>query len=140
MAKPFIHAESSARKFKGKASDYIAIHELMDSSKLAVPDNRHRSLTHNSWFVEVILPKVFGDTITNSDGKIVSVKEVGYQHILEDYHFKFIPTAQDYLENIELQDWMNNAITGVPNSAKKSKCSLKGKVLHVDASRVEIVE
>ena len=139
MAKPWIHAESSARKFGGEASDYLAIHELMDSSKLAVPDNRHRTLTHNSWFVEVILPKVFGDTIKNSKGKIVSVKEVGYQHVQEDFHNKFIPTAQDYLEHIEQQPWMNNAISGMPNSAKKAKLIIKEPIV-LKMSEVKIIE
>jgi len=139
MAKPYIHAESSARKFGGEASDYLAIHELMDSSKLAVPDNRHRLLTHHSWFVEVILPKVFGDTIKNSKGKIVSVKEVGYQHIQEDFHNKFIPTAQDYLEHVEQQSWMNNAISGMPNSAKKAKLIIKEPIV-LKASEVKIIE
>lgn len=140
MAKPYIHAESSARRFGGKAEDYLDIHELMDSSKLAVPDNRHRLLTHHSWFIETILPRVFGSTLQNSAGKIVSVKEIGYQHVMEDFHMKFVPTAQDYIENVEMKDWMNNAITGMPNSAKKSKCSLKGKTLVVKKSEVTIVE
>lgn len=50
MAKPYIHAISSAKRFGGKPEDYIEIHNLMDSSKGAIPDNRHRALTHNSWF------------------------------------------------------------------------------------------
>ena len=34
--------------------------------------------------------------------------------------FKFIPTTQDYLENMELLPWMNNAMGGTtPNSCKK---------------------
>jgi hypothetical protein len=140
MAKPYIHAESSARKFGGKAEDYLDIHELMDSSKLAVPDNRHRLLTHHSWFIETILPRVFGSTIKNSKGKIVSVKEIGYQHVMEDFHMKFVPTAQDYIENVKMKDWMNNAITGTPNSAKKAKCNIKGKKLVVNIKDVTIVQ
>lgn len=33
MSKSDKHAESSAKKYGGKAADYIEIHELMDSSK-----------------------------------------------------------------------------------------------------------
>lgn len=55
MAKPYIHAESSARRFGGVPKDYLEIHNIMDSSKAVFADNRHRALTHNSWFIGHIL-------------------------------------------------------------------------------------
>lgn len=58
MSKPIIHAQSSARKFWWIAEDYLDIHELMDNSKSTIADNRHRALTHNSWFL-FILEKIF---------------------------------------------------------------------------------
>jgi hypothetical protein len=112
MSKPWIHAESSARKFGGKPEDYEAIHELMDSSKSVLADNRHRALTHNSWFIATILPRVFGNTFTNSAGKVVSVRDIGEQHVLEDFGGRFIPTPQDYLEEVPFKDWMNNGRKG----------------------------
>jgi len=118
MAKPWIHAQSSAKKFGGIPEDYIEIHNLMDSSKGAIPDNRHRALTHTSWFLSTILEKVFGVTIKNSDGKTVSVRDIGEQHILEDYGGKFIPTAQDFLQEIRHSDWMNNGREVPPSCAK----------------------
>jgi hypothetical protein len=42
MSKPYYHALSSAKKYGGEWQDYMEIHELMDSSKAAFPDNRHR--------------------------------------------------------------------------------------------------
>lgn len=119
MSKPIFHAMSSARKFGGVAEDYIAIHDLMDSSKGSIPDNRHRALTHNSWFLSTILEKIFGHTIKNSDGRIVSVREIGEQHILEDFGMRFIPTAQDYLQEMEFKHWMNNGMKGSPPSHEK---------------------
>jgi hypothetical protein len=116
MSKPFIHAQNSAKKWGGKASDYIEIHNLLDSSKGAVPDSRHRCLTHNSWFLSNILEKIFGYTITNSDNKEVSVRDIGELHIMEDFDHKFIPTAQDWLVNIEVQEWMNNGKGEMPSS------------------------
>lgn len=118
MSKPYIHAVSSARRFGGVPEDYIEIHNLMDSSKGAIADNRHRALTHTSWFLSVILERIFGVTITNSVGKKVSVRDIGEQHILEDFGNKFIPTAQDYLERMDFDNWMQNG-KGVPNSFKK---------------------
>ncbi len=74
--------------------DYLEIHLFMDSSKAALADNRHRALTHTSWFVSFILPKIFGVTLTNSDGKVISVCDIGEQHVLEDFGGKCIPTPQ----------------------------------------------
>jgi len=119
MPKPHIHADHDVRKWGGDRTDYIKIHELMDSSKEAFADNRHRCCTHNIWFVHKILPLIFGDTIINSDGKEVSVKDIGENHCLVDFGMKFIPTLQDWAENLTFQEWMNNGRFGVPNSARK---------------------
>ena len=113
MSKPYIHAVSSARRFGGVPEDYIEIHNLLDSSKGAIADNRHRALTHTSWFLSTILEKIFGVVIENSAGRKVSVRDVGEQHILEDFGGRFIPTAQDYLAEMEHKDWMLNG-KGLP--------------------------
>lgn len=118
MSKPWIHAESSARRFGGKPEDYIEIHNLMDSSKATICDNRHRALTHNSWFIGTILERVFGVTLTNSAGRKISVRDIGEQHVAEDFRGRFIPSAQDFLAEMEMKDWMNNG-AGVPPSFKK---------------------
>lgn len=117
MAKPIVHAHSSARKFGGKAEDYLEIHDFMDSSKAVFADNRHRALTHNSWFLSTVLERVFGPTLVNSDGREVSIRDIGEQHVLEDYGGKFIPTAQDFLQEIEYKSWMNGH--GLPGSRLK---------------------
>jgi hypothetical protein len=66
---------------------------------------------------EVIIP-IYGEYITNSSGKMVSVKDICELHILEDYHMKYIPTPQDWLENLQLKPWMNNGLGEAPSSAK----------------------
>jgi hypothetical protein len=118
MAKPWIHAESSARKYGGKPEDYIEIHNLMDSSKGTVADSRHRALTHTTWFLSTILERIFGVTITNSDGTQVSVRTIGEQHILEDFGNRFIPTVQDYFENMEFKEWMLSGRSSPPSFRK----------------------
>ena len=118
MAKPYIHALSSAKKFGGKPEDYIDIHNLFDSSKSVIADSRHRALTHNSWFIGFILEKIFGVNITNSDGKLVSVREIGEMHVLEDFRNRFIPSAQDYLQEIEIKEWMISGEGCPPSFAK----------------------
>lgn len=118
MSKPWIHAQSSARRFGGKPEDYLEIHELMDKSKGTIADSRHRCITHQSWFIMEILPRIFGDVFTNSDGKVVSVRDIGEGHVLEDYSGRFIPTVQDFLEDMPYKDWMNNGYGEPPPSFK----------------------
>lgn len=128
MSKPWIHAVSSAKKFGGIPEDYIEIHNLMDSSKGTIADSRHRALTHNAWFLSVILERVFGVTITNREGNKISVRDIGEQHILEDYRLRFIPSAQDFLQEIEVKEWMISGKGQPPSSAKLYK---KGAIKHV---------
>ena len=114
MAKAYIHAQLSAKQFGGIMEDYLPIHQLLDSSKTAFADNRHRALTHNSWFINTIIPKVFGEYIINSEVKKISTIEIAEQHILDDFGGEFIPTAQDYLQEMNITNWMNGI--GIPSS------------------------
>lgn len=120
MSKPYIHAQASARRHGGTPEDYMDIHNLMDSSKAAVADNRHRALTHNSWFIGTIVERIFGSTRTNSAGRVYSVRDIAEEHVLEDYGNKFIPSAQDFLAEIDFKDWMQNGHGHPPSYAKLS--------------------
>jgi len=117
MSKPWIHALSSAKKFGGKPEDYISIHNWFDETKAWIPDSRHRAIRHHSQGI-FECEKVFGVTITNSLGKQVSVRDIGEQHVLEDFRGRFIPTAQDYIQEIELQEWMVAGDGAPPSYAK----------------------
>lgn len=119
MANAYIHAKNSVRKFGGQLEDYLEIHVKMDCSKAYISSNLHRTLTHNSFWIHEVMIPIYGYTITNSDGKQISVKDICEQHILEDFGMRFIPTAQDYLENMEFKDWMQNGLSDVPSSFVK---------------------
>ena len=103
MAHAYHHAESSARKYGGEAHEYLAIHEWLDSSKSHLADFRHRALRHHSEGI-FMLEALFGSTITLSTGRIVPVRFVGEQHILED--LGRIPTVADWLLHITPVPWM----------------------------------
>lgn len=118
MSKPWIHAVSSAKIYGGKPEDYLAIHEFMDSSKATMSDNRHRALTHNTWFITTILHRIFGSTIKNSDGNAVPVRDIGEQHCLEDFGGRFVPTVQDYLGEMDSKPWMSNEPDFPPSSRR----------------------
>lgn len=59
MSKSDIHANQSVKKFGGSFSDYIEIHEMIDSSKAFWGDNRHRAIFHHSAGIYYI-QKMFG--------------------------------------------------------------------------------
>lgn len=107
--KPYIHAVNSVRKYGGKVEDYQAVHDFFDSSKAHVPDIRHRALLHSSFGIFMV-EQVFGTTITNSDGKVISVRDLGEDHVIED--MGFIPTVDKWLNNIPINDWMWGAKRG----------------------------
>jgi hypothetical protein len=127
VAKPWIHALSSARKYGGRPEDYIEIHNLMDSSKGTIADSRHRALTHTTWFLSTILERVFGVVVTNSAGRQVSVRDIGEQHVLEDFGNKFIPSPQDYLQETEVKEWMVSGRGVPPSSARLYRRKQNGK-------------
>lgn len=118
MAKPSTHALSSARAFGGRPEDYEPVHVLLDSCREALPDNRGRALTHHSWFIYRVLPLVFGETIRSSDGRDVPTRAVAERHVMEDYGNRFIPTAQDFLNDLPFRPWMNNGKGQPPPSAR----------------------
>jgi hypothetical protein len=118
MATPLIHAESSAKRWGGEPEEYIEIHRKLDCSKKYFPDNRHRLLTHNFFFIFEVMIPLYGEYLQVSNGRKVSVKDICELHILEDYHMKFIPTPQDWIQNIPVESWMNNGLGEPPPSAK----------------------
>jgi hypothetical protein len=103
VAHPLKHAQSSARKFGGKAEDYLAIHQWFDESKAFLADFRHRALRHHAEGI-FLCEKLFGVAIKNSEGALVPVRYLAEQHVKED--LGRIPTAQDWLLQIQPQRWM----------------------------------
>lgn len=121
MANPLIHSRSSVRLWGGVEEDYLPLHNKMDCSKAYFSDNRHRALTHNMFFIFEVMIPLFGEYITNSAGKKVSVKDICEYHILEDYGKKFIPNVSDFLNEMDVKSWMGNGLGDMPDSQKKIK-------------------
>jgi len=118
MANAIIHSESSIKRWGGKLEDYLHLHEKMDCHKAYVSDNRARVLTHTMFWVKEVMIPIYGSYITLEGGKKVSVKDICEQHILEDFKMKFIPTPQDFIQEMEFKKWMQNG-NGVCPSAEK---------------------
>lgn len=103
MAHCYYHALSSVRKWGGTSDDYLALHQWFDESKSIFADPRHRALRHHAEGI-FMLETLFGATITNSDGKVVPVRLIGEQHVMED--LGFIPSFADWGRLIQPQTWM----------------------------------
>jgi hypothetical protein len=91
-----VHSELSAHKFGGKVEDYFAIHKFIDSSKLFFFDIKHRSILHHTLGIDLCI-RLFGDTITNSEGEVRLVRDIAAEHIKEDLNGK-IPTVREWFE------------------------------------------
>jgi hypothetical protein len=100
MSKPTHHAHRSARKYGGTWEEYLEIHEFLDQTKAGHADMRHRALLHNSMGPFIAI-QVFGRTFTNSAGKVVDVRQVLEDHILED--LGRIPSVSEICEMIPLE-------------------------------------
>lgn len=119
MATSYHHALSSAKKWGGKPEDYQAIHDWFDESKMMMrADFRHRALRHHSEGI-FMAEKIFGHTITNSNGRVIPVRWVGEQHVKEDCGF--VPSIQDWFLHIKPQRWMGEPPTNLEKELEKQE-------------------
>lgn len=58
----------------------------------------------HSAFGIYLIERIFGTTITNSDGKTVSVRDVAEDHVIED--LGRIPSLDEYLQAMTMEPWM----------------------------------
>lgn len=106
MANPYHHALSSVKKFGGVVDDYTKLHSWFDASKEFMGDFRHRALRHHAQGI-FELERIFGETITNSTGRVIPTRWIGEQHVTEDCGF--IPSLQDWFLCISPKPWMNKS-------------------------------
>ncbi|MGZ8245432.1 DUF6915 family protein [Methylomagnum sp.] len=95
------HASLSQKRWGGHIEDYWEIHRLIDSTKVLCSDNRHR-IFHTLWAVKEVVVPIFGEAFVNRDGRHVDVKALCEKdHLLVDYHHRFIPTLADFVDAME---------------------------------------
>ena len=67
-----------------------------------------------------MLETLFGETIANAAGRVVPVRLIGEQHVLED--LDTIPSFADWARLIEPRPWMLRGQPGlIPREARKSR-------------------
>ena len=96
---PSAHARRSVTLLGGTLEDYLPIHQFLESSRLHLPDARHRVLLHTTLGVQTV-EEVFGLELASS----VSTRLVAETHIRAD--LGFIPTVEEALDSLPLEPWM----------------------------------
>ena len=90
------HSLLSKKKFNGKAEDYLPIHKFLDISKLFYFDIRHRILLHHTFGIDICIQK-FGETITNTEGQVVLIRDIAAEHCKEDL-MGVVPTLNNWFK------------------------------------------
>ena len=104
------HAQASSKKWGGAPEDYVAIHEFIDSSKKIIGDVRHRSLYHHTegvWLCQQIFGRVVTVETQHGTEKLVPVRLIAEQHILED--LGWLPSPADYIKGMPIEPWMSGS-------------------------------
>lgn len=102
--KPYIHSKNSVKRYGGCIEDYMPIHNWFDSTKAAYANFAHRAILHNTFGI-YLCEQLFGETLINSDGKRISVRDIAENHVSEDCGGR-IPTIENWLGKLEPEPWM----------------------------------
>lgn len=102
MANYTYHAISSANAFGGEPSDYFEIHRWMDRGRRGTDKLLHRMLAHHTQGIDDAVA-LFGDTLTNSQGRPVPISLIAKQHVIED--LGFVPVLEHYMELLHCPRW-----------------------------------
>ena len=103
--KPHVHARNSVKRYGGIEFDYLHVHNWLDSTKASTAQFYHRAILHNTFGI-FLAEQLFGVTLTNSEGRVVSVRSIAEDHVMEDCQGK-IPTIDDWLSTLKpTASWM----------------------------------
>ena len=93
-----IQARKSAQKHGGSASEYMEVHNFIDSWPTFMLHH-----TFGCFLVE----EAFGVVITNSAGIEVCCRDLAEEHLMA--HYGRLPSVQDALADVRLEAWMTGA-------------------------------
>ena len=102
--KPLQHAQISEKTYGGLWTDYIEIHNFLDSSKAACAHFKHRFLLHHTEGIE-LGARIFGETVTNSENEQIEIKRLLTDHLIEDVG-----------RVVSVEDWARNLLPKTDDS------------------------
>lgn len=122
--KPLQHAQVSAKTYGGCWTDYIEVHNFLDSSKATCAHFKHRFLLHHREGIELGV-RIFGETIQNGKGRAISTKKVLTEHLIEDVG-----------RIVSVEDWARSLLTETNDSFYKL-LTKKREQIEANATRGE---
>lgn len=81
--KPLQHAQISQKVYGGHWTDYIEIHNFLDSSKATCAHFKHRFLLHHTEGIELGV-RIFGASLVNGENKTIETRRLLTEHLIED--------------------------------------------------------
>jgi len=120
---PYDHARSSARIHGGCWSDYHPLHAWFDLTKSAHCHFTHRALRHHHEGIDEAV-MIFGPSVRNSDGVLVSTEALGRQHVEEDC--RGMPHAAQWLDGFDIPGWFQMPLPAAADLACSSALRFGG--------------
>ena len=102
--KPLQHAQISQKTYGGSWTNYIEVHNFLDSSKAACAHFKHRFLLHHREGIELGV-KIFGETVTNSENRTIETRRLLTDHLIEDVG-----------RVVTVEDWVRDLLPDANNS------------------------
>ena len=115
--KPLQHAQISQKTYGGKWQDYIEVHSFLDSSKAACAHFKHRFLLHHKEGIEFGV-RIFGETVTNSENKIIETRRLLTDHLIEDVG-----------RIVNIEDWARDLLPDASSSFHKFLAKKREQIL-----------
>ena len=119
------HSLLSKKKFNGTAEDYLQVHKFMDISKLFYFDIKHRVLLHNPYGIDLCTQK-FGETLTNSDGQTILIRDIAAEHCKEDL-MGVVPTLNNWFKYVD--DRVLTSNKPIPSDSKLKEFILRPLIM-----------
>ena len=79
--KPLQHAQISAKTYGAVWTNYIEIHNFLDSSKAACAYFKYRFLLHPAEGIDLAV-RLFGKELTNNNGQTNSIRQILTNHLV----------------------------------------------------------
>ncbi len=114
--KPLQHAQVSAKTYGGTWSDYIEIHNFLDSSKATCAHFKHRFLLHHAEGIE-LGAQIFGASFANSENKIIETRRLLTEHLIEDVG-----------RVVGIEDWARDLLPDPSDSFYKFLAKKRGQI------------
>jgi len=114
--KPLQHAQISQKTYGGCWTDYVEVHNFLDSSKAACAHFKHRFLLHHAEGIE-LGGRIFGASFVNSENKIVETRRLLTEHLIEDVG-----------RVVSVEDWARDLLPKTNDSFYKFLAKKRGQI------------